>query len=86
MKGTVVDGAVAEEGHGDVIASLQLETVARAGRLENARADDAAGAHHAGFGSEEVHAAAAPLGTAGCAPRSSAKSSRGVTPLASACP
>ena len=35
------------------------------GRLKDARADDAAGPHHAGFGCEQVHAAAAALRAAG---------------------
>ena len=43
----------------------QLEAVARAGRLQDARPDDAAGAHHADFGREQVHAAAAAARAAG---------------------
>ena len=42
-----------------------LKAVAGAGGLKDARADDAAGAHHAGFRREQVHAAAAPVRTAG---------------------
>ena len=37
----------------------QLEAVARPGRLQDARPDDAAGAHQADFRGEQVHAAAA---------------------------
>ena len=65
MEGAVVDGAVAEEGDGHLIGLEHLETVAGPGGLEDARADDSAGAHHAGFGSEQVHAAAASLRAAG---------------------
>ena len=65
MKGAVVDGPVAEERDGDVIGLQQLEAVAGAGGLQDARADDAAGAHHADFRGEQVHAAAAPLRAAG---------------------
>ena len=65
MEGAVVDGAVAEEGDGHLIGLEHLETVSGPGGLKDARADDPAGAHHAGFGSEQVHAAAASLRTAG---------------------
>ena len=65
MEGAVVDGPVAEEGHGHAVGLQQLEAVAGAGGLEDARADDAAGAHHADFGGEQVHAAAAAVRAAG---------------------
>ena len=65
VEGAVVDGAVAEEGDGHLIGLEHLETISGPGGLKDARADDPAGAHHAGFGSEQVHAAAASLGTAG---------------------
>ena len=65
VEGAVVDGAVAEEGDGHLIGLHQLETVSGAGGLQDARTDDAARAHHADFGGEQVHAAAAPLRTAG---------------------
>ena len=38
--------------------SEELEAVARPGGLEDARADDPAGPHHADLGREQVHAAA----------------------------
>ena len=65
VEGAVVDGAVAEEGDGHLIGLEHLETISGPGGLKDARADDPAGAHHAGFGSEQVHAAAAPLRAAG---------------------
>ena len=65
MEGAVVDGPVAEECDGHVIGLQQLEAVAGPGGLEDARPDDAAGAHHADFRGEEVHAAAAALRAAG---------------------
>ena len=58
VKGAVVDRAITKKRHGNPIALQQFETVARAGRLQNARADDAAGAHHSNFGREQMHAAA----------------------------
>ena len=59
----------------------QLEAVAGAGGLEDARADDAAGAHHADFGREEVHAAARGRASSRSArPNSSATSSRASPP------
>ena len=48
-----------------MIGAEQLEAVAGARALQDAGTDDAAGAHQADFGGEEVHAAAAPLGAAG---------------------
>ena len=59
------DRAVAEKGDADVIGPQQLETVTGPGGLQNAGADDAAGAHHADLRSEQVHAAAAAARTAG---------------------
>ncbi len=64
MEGAVVDSAVAEKGHCHAVALEQAEAVAGAGGLEDARADDAAGAHQADFGREQVHAAAAAAATA----------------------
>ena len=61
MESTVVDSAVAEEGDGHLIGLEHLETISGPGGLKDARADDPAGSHHSRFGSEEVHAAAAPL-------------------------
>ena len=59
MEGGIIDGAVAEEGdrHGAVAA--QLGGIAGPARLEDAGADDAAGAHHPDLGSEKVHRAPA---------------------------
>ena len=68
MKGTVVDGAVAEESDPDMPVLEQLEAVAGAGGLENARPDDAAGAHQSYFRSEQVHAAAAAMRAAALTP------------------
>ena len=65
VEGAVVDGAVAEEGDGHLLGLEHLETVSGPGGLKDARADDAAGTHHAGFRGEQVHAAAASLRTAG---------------------
>jgi hypothetical protein len=65
VEGAVVHGPVPEERHGHPVRLQQLETVARAGRLEDARADNPAGAHQADFGGEQVHAAAAPPRAAG---------------------
>ena len=59
VEGAVVDGPVAEEGDGHAVGLQELEAVAGPGRLEDARPDDAAGAHQADFGREQVHAAAA---------------------------
>ena len=65
MKGAVVDRAVAEESHADPPVLEQLEAVAGAGSLKNARADDAACAHQSYFRGEQMHAAAAAVRTAG---------------------
>ena len=72
VEGAVVDGAVAEEGHRHaagvllgITVSGELEGVAAARGLEDARAHDAARAEHADLGREEVHAAAAAAGAAG---------------------
>ena len=61
----VVDRPVAEERDRDAVRLQQLEAVARPGRLQDARADDAARAHHADFRREQVHAAAAAARAAG---------------------
>ena len=65
VEGAVVDGSIAEKRDGHAIALQQHEAVSGAGRLEDAGPDDAAGAHHADFGGEEMHAAAASLRAAG---------------------
>ena len=49
----------------DAVGLQQLEAVAAAAGLQDARPDDAAGAHHADLGREQVHAAAAPARAAG---------------------
>src|SRR5215470_4890618 len=55
---------MAEERDGDPVAFQQLKAVARAGRLEDARAHDPAGSHEADFRREQVHAAATAAGAA----------------------
>ena len=65
VKGAVVDRAIAEERHADAAGLEQLEAIAGAGRLQDAGTDDAAGPHHADFRREQMHAAAAPVRTAG---------------------
>src|SRR5262249_28156699 len=47
---------------GDTVGLQELEAVARAGGLQDTGADDAARAHEADFGGEQVHAAASALG------------------------
>ena len=81
VKGTVVDGAVAEEGDGHVIALQKHEAVAGAGGLEDAGPDDAAGAHHADFRGEEMHAAASSLRAAGGAAEQLGEQLAGCEPL-----
>src|SRR5262249_18873042 len=56
----IVNRAITKESDSRAICPEQLETVTRTGRLENARADDATGAHQANLRREQVHAAAAP--------------------------
>src|SRR5262249_1259005 len=63
----IVDRPVAEEGDTNAITLQQLETVSGARCLEDARADDPAGAHQPDFRREQVHAAAAALRAAGSA-------------------
>ncbi len=65
MKSAVVDGAVAEESGPDMPVLEQLEAVAGAGSLEDARPDDAARAHQSYFRGEQVHAAAAAVRATG---------------------
>ena len=55
MKSAISDGTVAEEGDADMVASEQLEGITGPSGLQDAGSDDAAGAHHADFGREEVH-------------------------------
>ena len=87
MERAVVHRAVAEERHGHAVGLEQLEAVAGARRLQNARADDAAGAHHADLGGEQVHAAAAAARTAGrSAVQLGDQLLGGATPLARAWP
>src|SRR5260370_39035349 len=65
MKRAVIPRAVAEECHGHAVDFEQLEAVSGTGCLQYARPDDAARAHQADFRREQVHAAAAPMRTAG---------------------
>ena len=64
VEGAVVDRAVAEVGHAHPVAAGQLEGVGGAGRQQDARPDDAAGAHQPDLRLEQVHAAAASAGGA----------------------
>jgi hypothetical protein len=63
----VVHRAIAEEGDRHAIGLEQLEAVARARRLKNARADDAAGAHEPNLRREEMHRATASARATGLA-------------------
>ena len=65
MKRTVVDRPIAKEGNADIVTLQQLERVSGAGRLQNTGPDDAARAHHPNLRLEKMHAATAPLRTAG---------------------
>ena len=48
-----------ELSNGDIVCLQNFEAVSAAARLQYARANDSTGAHHANFGSEQVHTAAA---------------------------
>ena len=52
MKSAVVYRAIAEEGDGDLRGLAECKAVASAGRLQDGRANDAAGAHEPDFGGE----------------------------------
>jgi len=67
VEGAVVDGPVAEERHRHALALEQLEAVTGPRRLQDARANDAARAHHADFRRKQVHAAAPAVRAAGLA-------------------
>src|SRR5579859_249009 len=67
VEGSVVHGAVAEEGHRHLVGLHQSIAVSCAGRLKDAGTDDAARPHHAHFGREEVHAPPTPAGTSALA-------------------
>ena len=60
MEGAVAHGAVSEERNCDPILFSQFEAVTGADGLQNAGPHDPAGAHYADFGSEQMHASAAP--------------------------
>src|SRR5262245_7778997 len=62
VKRAVIHRAIAEERDRDVIRFHQLETVARARRLKNARPDDAAGSHQTDLWREQMHGAASTAG------------------------
>ncbi len=64
VESTVVDGSVAKERHGHMRLLCQFKGVCAAGCLQNARAHNAAGAHQADFGREQMHAAASSPRTA----------------------
>ena len=65
MKGTVVDGTIPKERHGDPILAIQLKGIACTHGLEDVGAHDAGGTHHAHFRGEEMHAAAPASRTTG---------------------
>ncbi len=58
VEGTVVHCAVAEEGDRNLIRLRELETIASPRGLEDARGNDAAGAHQADLRREQVHRSA----------------------------
>ena len=59
MERPVVRCAVAEESYAHTVSLEQFERVTGAGGLEDARPDDAAGAHHAKLWCKKMHTAAA---------------------------
>ena len=65
MEGAIVNGSIPEKRHSHIVPAQQLETVATPAGLKNAGPDDTAGAHHPNLRLEQVHAAAAALGTSG---------------------
>ena len=65
VKGAVVHRPVAEKRDRDVVGLVQPKAIARAGGLQDAGANDAAGAHHSHLGREQMHAAAAAARAAG---------------------
>lgn len=67
MEGPVVGGSIAEESDGHLLGFAKREAIPSAGGLQDRRADDAARAHHADLGREQVHRAAATTGAAGLA-------------------
>jgi hypothetical protein len=67
VKRAVVHRAIAEERDRHAVGLEQLEAVARARRLKNARTDNTAGAHQTNLGCEQVHAPAAAAGATGLA-------------------
>src|SRR5262249_37543769 len=81
VKRAVVHRAVAEKRDGNAAVLEQLEAVARPRRLENARPDDAAGAHQADFWGKQVHAAAAAVRAARLAAVEFRDQVAGVQPL-----
>ena len=68
MEHALIGGAVAEEGHGDAIRSLQLGGEAGAGGERHGRAHDAVGAHDVELHVRDVHGTAKTLAIAGLAP------------------
>src|SRR6266576_5123342 len=60
VKGTVIDRSITKKSHRNLFAPQQFEAVSRTRRLQNARSDDSAGAHHSNFGCEQMHAASPP--------------------------
>jgi hypothetical protein len=69
VKRAIIRCAIAEKGHTDILAAQQFKAIASASSLQDARADDSAGAHHAHLRREQMHTATAPLRAAGHAPK-----------------
>ena len=59
VEGGIIDGAIAEEGDRYGAVAAQLGGIPSTAGLENAGADDAAGAHHPDLGGKQVHRATA---------------------------
>ena len=57
MEGGIIDSAIAKEGDRDGAIAAQLGGIAGPTGLEDAGADDAAGAHHPDLGGKQVHRA-----------------------------
>jgi hypothetical protein len=59
MEGSVVHCTIAEKSHGYLPGTHQFRTVTATAGLQDARADDAAGSHHADLGREQMHTTSA---------------------------
>ena len=65
MEGGIVDGTIAKEGDRHGTGLLELGRISGPTGLENAGANDAAGAHHPDLGGKQVHRATAAARAAG---------------------